>query len=107
MLRQKEKRVLRVMRPLPRPVYQPEEGPRFDVDNAWDIHASVQPLNGQMYAALYGERVKRMLAVFAPAEVELEEGMGVALEGTGMLYRVAGPPEKWPSYQRAVLEKIE
>jgi len=108
-LRMASKRNLPLMPPLPRPVYQNREGPRFDPHQAVIIAGVVQPLASQTESAVYGERAKRMLLLLTDADAPLAEGMGLCVDTRpedGCDYRVAAPPEKWRTHQRAVLERL-
>ena len=108
-LRLASMRNLPLMPALPRPVYQSGEGPRFDADQAVIIAGTVQPLASQTEAAVYGERAKRMLLLLTSPDAPLAEGMGLCVDTLmedGCDYRIAAPPERWRTHQRAVLERV-
>lgn len=66
------------------------------------VRAAVYPINSQLAAQVYGERVSVMRRMLYDGPVRLEVGMGVALDD-GM-YRVIAL-EVW-AHQTATLEKI-
>jgi len=103
------KRTFILMPPLPRPVFQNGEAPRFDTDQAVIITGTVQPLSSQIEAAVYGERARRMLLLLTDPDAPFAEGMGLRVDtrlDDGCDYRVAAPPEKWRTHQRAVIERL-
>ena len=68
---------------------------------------TIQPLEGKTSAKLYGEESAEMSLLLTEDNAELKAGTGIALEAAGECrFRIAAPPERWKTHQRAVLKSI-
>lgn len=68
---------------------------------------TIQPLEETTTARLYGEESAEMSLLLTEDNAELKAGAGIALEAAGECrFRIAAPPERWKTHQRAVLKSI-
>lgn len=106
-LRWRKGRRVTVREPLPPPIYSDLTSPAFGLVGR-EIRAVIQPLSGSTAATLYGEESVHMRLMLTTDAQPLREGMGVCVDRRDGAcdYRVAAPPERWGTHQRAVLKKL-
>ena len=80
--------------------------PAFETESV-ALLGTIQPLEGTTTARLYGEESAEMSLLLTEEKTELKEGVGIALAAAGECrFRIAAPPERWKTHQRAVLKSI-
>lgn len=80
--------------------------PTFEPESV-ALLGTIQPLEGTATARLYGEESTKMALLLTEEKAELKEGAGIALEAAGECrFRIAAPPERWKTHQRAILKSI-
>ena len=80
--------------------------PDFD-EKAERLTGTLQPLEEKAAAEAYCEESTQRVLLLTEDRRELKEGMGAALEAEGeCVFRIAAPPERWSTHQRAILKSI-
>lgn len=80
--------------------------PDFEAE-AIVLKGALQPLEEKEAAEAYGEESARRALLLTEDRRVLKEGTGVALEAEGeCVFRIAAPPERWSTHQRAILKSI-
>lgn len=80
--------------------------PAFEMESIV-LLGTIQPLEGKISAKLYGEESAEMALLLTEDKAELKAGAGIALEAAEECrFRIAAPPERWKTHQRAVLKSI-
>ena len=80
--------------------------PDFD-EKAERLTGTLQPLEEKAAAEAYGEESAQRVLLLTEDRRVLKEGTGVALEEEGKcVFRIAAPPERWSTHQRAILKSI-
>ncbi len=80
--------------------------PFFETE-AVALTGTLQPLEGKTAAEAYGEESLQTALLLTEEKLELKEGAGVALGAEeACRFRIAAPPERWATHQRAILKSI-